>query len=286
MALCEWPHVKDWMPLSCGKCEPCKIRRKRLWAGRIMLESLCHGDSAFVTLTYDQDHVPDDGSLRPQEAQAWLKRLRKEVWPRKLRYYLVGEYGEQTWRPHYHAAIFGLSSVEENTVRKTWGLGHVRVGTLTPASAQYVAGYVTKKMAKNVQAAGKEKEFQRMSLKPGIGAPAMPFMAEALASEAGLNWILANGDVPFTYLSGRSPRSLGRYLRRELRGQMGFGSKDTPREKLAAFQKEMRELQRGFEDVPSQARRLAGQMFFVDRDQQKLRNLLSRHRVFEQKKEL
>lgn len=92
---------------------PCRLNRRRLWTHRLLLEQLKHGDSCFLTLTYDEKHLPEGGSLVPKHAQDFLKRLRSKT-NLKLRYYLVGEYGEDTERPHYHVALFGYPNCAYN----------------------------------------------------------------------------------------------------------------------------------------------------------------------------
>lgn len=147
-----------------------------------------HEINVFVTLTYDDEHLPADGSLVKRDLQLFLKRLRKEHEPAKLRYYACGEYGETTLRPHYHAILFGIDFADKRkhsvgkrgddlfiseTLDKIWGLGHCYIGRVTYKSAGYVARYCLKKV--NGQKAsdhyqGREPEFALMSLKPGIGA--------------------------------------------------------------------------------------------------------------------
>ena len=95
------------IPFGCGQCIPCRINRKRLWTHRLMLESFSHSDATFVTLTYDPEKYSGE-SLRPEDVTKFLKRLRRKLEPKKLRYYLVGEYGDKTGRPHYHIALFGF----------------------------------------------------------------------------------------------------------------------------------------------------------------------------------
>lgn len=300
MALCEKPFIVDGMPCPCGSCDVCRIRRKRLWANRIMLESYCHGDSTFITLTYDDEHLPDScgddcqcsgDTLRPKDAQDWLKRLRLAIAPRKIRYFLAGEYGDETWRPHYHVAVFGLSQAEESVVRDTWNMGHVVCGSLTPASASYIAGYVTKKMTKKGDArlVGRHREFTRMSLKPGIGATAIRDMSLTLQNEHGLDWVLRNGDVPVTFREGRTDRSLGRYLRRKLREDMGFAEKDCPPEKLEEYKKQMRELFASNVKVASFEKPLYKSLmsdWFVSQNLGKIRNMKSRANIFAARKVL
>lgn len=292
MALCERPYIVDGMPCGCSTCDVCRIRRKRLWANRIMLESYKHGDSSFITLTYDEDHLPEGGTLVPKDAQDWLKRLRLAIAPRKMRYFLAGEYGDETWRPHYHVAAFGIGALDTGVVQDTWSMGHSMLGTLTPASAAYIAGYVTKKMTSktDVRLAGRHPEFTRMSLKPGIGAEAMEDFARVLESDHGLDWIAGNGDVPHQFKESLKMLSIGRYLRRKLRGYLGFGSEDVPKETLEKFKAEMRQLLKenvNFEAYETrQVRRQKIQNYFVDRDLQKLRNVVARSKIYSSRKEL
>lgn len=189
-----------------------------------MLEARCHPFSSFATLTYDNDHYPISGSLRPQDCTLFFKRLRKRLGnDRKIRYYLVGEYGDQTERAHYHAALFGVSQQEESIVHDCWGHGHTMLGTLTYDSAQYIAGYVTKKLTSpyDPRLNGRHPEFARMSNRPGIGALAVPAFANTV-STYGLDDLEATGDVPTNYREGGQSRPLGRYLRTKLRKELNL----------------------------------------------------------------
>lgn len=189
-----------------------------------MLEALTSASASFVTLTYKE--VPDGGSLVPRDLTLWFKRLRKH---RGFRYFAVGEYGDFSERPHYHAALFGFGVEDTDVVRETWGMGHVLVGDLTLASAAYVAGYVTKKMTgkDDVRLNGRYPEFARMSLRPGIGAGAIPEIASAVLSEVGGREVDRTGDVPDMLRHGRGSYPLGRYLRRLLREQTDIQARDT-----------------------------------------------------------
>lgn len=189
----------------------------------MMLEQRLHQASAFVTLTYDKEHHPVDGSLRPKDLTLWLKRLREAVAPVKFRYYAVGEYGGLTWRPHYHAALFGICP-DPQLMKATWPMGFTMVAPLTPQSMAYVAGYCTKKMTRrdDSRLSGREPEFARMSLRPGIGAPAMDAVANALTTRAGAKLVAQQADVPMTLAHGRQSMPLGRYLRTRLRLEAGI----------------------------------------------------------------
>lgn len=209
---------------------PCSIQRRKVWTHRILLESMRHESSCFITLTYDDDHYPEGGSLVKKDFQDWLKRFRKALEPIKVRYYACGEYGTVTHRPHYHACIFGVGVSAEDLVLRTWTKGFSHVGDLTRQSAQYVAGYVTKKM-KRAELNGRTPEFSIMSLKPGIGAGSMGDVAQVLLSKHGSKKIAQDGDVPLDLNHGNVSLPLGRYLRSKLREECGFetsGAQEKP----------------------------------------------------------
>ena len=231
---CRDPYVGgNGQAFGCGQCLPCRINRKRVWAHRIMLEASQYEDNAFVTLTYDEEKYAGR-TLVPKHAQLWLYGLRKTVRPLKIRYFLTGEYGDHSENPHYHAALFGFPTCRFgrsrynrsrdrccwscDTIRETWGMGHVFLGLLEPESASYVAGYVTKKMTKadDERLDGRYPEFARMSLKPGIGAHAMHEVASAL-----LEHYPDLPDVPTALRHGKTVKPLGRYLTRKLRAYCG-----------------------------------------------------------------
>lgn len=234
---CAKPFMLGAMACPCGRCTGCRVARRRVWAHRILLESFKHGDSCFCTLTYDDAHVPV--GLVKEDYQRWLKRLRRAVFPRKIRYFLAGERGDISGRPHFHAAVFGLDRVsgggvdgQGGVVQSSWcaersseSLGFTQVGELNDKSAYYLAGYVTKKISGILPGV---KEFSRMSLRPGIGAPAMGDVSAALGSDVGLDAISAEGDVPHSLRHGRRLLPLGRYLRGRLRVSLGFAGSSTP----------------------------------------------------------
>lgn len=223
------------------------------------MEAACHSDNSFVTLTYSDEHLPLTASseplptLNPRHLQLWLKLLRKEIAPLKIRYYATGEYGDVSQRPHYHLALFnfptclhGLSRYTAtrhnccyrcDLVRSTWGKGQVYLGGLTTDSAHYIAGYVTKKLTakSDPRLLGRHPEFGRMSLKPGIGADFVPEIASTLL-EHNLEGTLE--DVPAALQHGSRQLPLGRYIRRKLREQIGR-SPDAPQATLDKVQADL-----------------------------------------------
>ena len=172
---------------NCGRCLACRLNYARDWAIRLYCEVQEVGfkDCCFVTLTYDDDHYPPNGSISVRELQLFLKRLRKIG---SFRYFASAEYGEKTNRPHYHLAIIGqgifsklfsnhryFPSKKGYDVKcDAWNKGKIFVGTLTEDSANYVAGYMLKKVkGREAYSAYKERglvpPFSLKSLKPGLG---------------------------------------------------------------------------------------------------------------------
>lgn len=231
--LCKKPFTKGVMQHGCGQCFPCRINRRRIWTSRIMLEAVAHPAASFVNIDYAPAHLPEGGNLCKPDLQKFLKRVRKNVGP--CRFYACGEYGELRGRPHYHIALFGHGPEKAEELERCWNLGRCVTGTLTMDSAQYVAGYVMKKMTNvsDKRLAGRYPEFACMSLRPGIGAVSLATVAAALQNKHGWDEIGAIGDVPTMLSSGRKTMPLGRYMRARLRLEMEWENVKEP--EVAAF---------------------------------------------------
>lgn len=183
------PHYE--LELPCGQCILCRLEHARQWAVRITHEATLHQENCFITLTYRDEELPEHNSLNYAHLQKFWKRLRRDVGP--LRYYAVGEYGDATLRPHYHACIFGHAFLAGRIMLRSkptllwthplleeaWGHGNVSIGALTFESAQYTASYVTKKLNNKRRYVRMDEETGEliplvqprafMSLKPAIG---------------------------------------------------------------------------------------------------------------------
>lgn len=207
---------------GCAECLRNRSYHKRVWCHRLELESRLHAESSFLTLTYSDDNLPVGGTLVPNDVTLWLKRFRAAIAPVKLRYYVVGEYGDTTRRPHYHAALFGVGINYADIVRETWGFGHIMLGDLNIKSIRYISGYITKKMTvkSDPRLEGRYPEFVRMSRRPGIGSGFVPTIAAALDSEQGEQ--LAADDVPTSLRVGGKVMPLGRYMRSKLRDEVVY----------------------------------------------------------------
>lgn len=287
--LCENPYTIGCLPCPCTRCFPCRVNKRRLWATRMLLESFKHGDSCFVTLTYDDKNKPSDNSLYPKDTQLWFKRIRKVLAPQEIRYFMVGEYGDQTQRPHYHGVLFGLDAAtaggsdgQSGIVRDTWGLGFSYVGAFNIDVAQYVAGYVTKKMTqgKDKRLYGRHPEFARMSLRPGIGAFSAEDFARVLASPFGLVSIKESGDVPTSFRLASKSLPLGRYIRGKIRELLTPGQKDAPAQATQKYALSMRVMLEDALKNSENASKSFGKIL-VDMNKQKINNLRARTKIYE-----
>lgn len=159
---------KGYYDVPCGKCIACLQNKRAEWTFRLYQELKVSKSARFITLTYDDDNIPEDGKINYDDVNLFLKRLRhfmkEDDLDYRLRYYMVGEYGTRTQRPHYHGIMFNIPEKTNQKIDKIWKKGHTMSGTVTPASIHYVTGY-TIKSPKNFHL----KTRAWMSRKPGIG---------------------------------------------------------------------------------------------------------------------
>lgn len=168
--------------LPCGQCIGCRLERSRQWAMRCVDEASMWADNSFVTLTYDDAHLPKDKSLHVEDFQGFMKRLRQDVWRkshrRDVRFFHCGEYGEKYSRPHFHACLFNLAFHDRKpwkaskagemmyrspTLESLWPNGYSAVSDVTFESAAYVARYVLDK----VTGPAAETHYERADTKTG-----------------------------------------------------------------------------------------------------------------------
>lgn len=231
---CNFPKIYNGVLCPCGKCAGCIRSYRNVWITRAILESYCHDANRnfFVTLTYDAEHAPVDGQLSKRDFQLFIKRLRKECG--SLRYFACGEYGKRSYRPHYHAILYGFTGTKED-IERCWGQGFIFVGSVTPASCAYVAKYISKRYdpdwRQKLESTGRTPEFSLMSRKPGIG---FPFVEEIV------NGLLRSGlrTVPTVLRINGRFMVLGRYLRTKISEMIGI----TDEEKQAKVEQLRQEL--------------------------------------------
>lgn len=158
--------------INCGHCEDCLIQKSNDWATRCWAEAQLYKNNCFITLTYDNEHLPENRTLDKKDLRRFWDLLRKKEqgyegreWKGKteypIRYFSCGEYGPKTGRPHYHAGVFNwipkdLKPYKQNqcgdmlytskSLKNIWGRGFVIIGLMTYESACYIARYTTKKL--------------------------------------------------------------------------------------------------------------------------------------------
>lgn len=157
-------------------------------------------DSCWLTLTYDPEHLPENGSLtkgKGSHFQKFMKALRKKAHGTKavdvevtkkdgtiikelrypIRFFQCGEYGDKYRRPHHHACIFnydfpdkkfwvnrkGFPYYRSELLESVWTYGNSEIGKLTYAAAAYVGRYVTKKFLGK----GQEDYYKRVNKETG-----------------------------------------------------------------------------------------------------------------------
>lgn len=207
--------LTDYLIIPCGQCIGCRIELSKQWANRMVMELPYSVSSWFITLTYDDDHVPPSGyvdsdgvwhdslTLRRRDFDLFMKRLRRRFPGYNIRFYGCGEYGSETFRPHYHAILFncpldkdGLELYQRSPkgdsyylspiLSSAWSeprparskdpyvpLGRALCSKVNWSTCAYVARYVVKKLTGTMtdyyKYFGLEKEFATMSRNPGLG---------------------------------------------------------------------------------------------------------------------
>lgn len=229
----------ELLQIPCGNCLACRLDYSKYWASRCFGESLYHENNYFITLTYDDDHLPkgviNNPSLIKSDLQKFIKALRNYGF-KDVRYFACGEYGDNTHRPHYHVILYNVNlpdltnfipyfddygikhyttKVDENgdslfysdIIFNAWHRkGNIIIGRVTYKSCAYVARYVVKKskgVTKDVYTKlGIESEFVLMSRRPGIGCQYILDHYESLK------------DNPSIYIPGQKPflSGFGKYF--------------------------------------------------------------------------
>lgn len=171
--------------VPCGRCIGCRLERARQWAMRCMHEASCWDRNCFITLTYDDAHVPQGETLVPEHFVLFMKRLRKAR-GEGVRFFQCGEYGEQLGRPHHHALLFNCDFADRRLhsgtgdsslyvsaeLERLWPYGFSSIGEVTFESAGYVARYALKKVTgpeARMWYGPKVPEYLTMSRRPGVG---------------------------------------------------------------------------------------------------------------------
>lgn len=225
---CKNPINKNGLMLPCGCCTACRINETTDWSIRALFELHDFEHASFVTLTYNEENYPKNGSLNKAFLQEFYDELQHKYKYRtgkKLRFFSCGEYGEHTHRAHYHGIIYGLNpdpfnkdNPDRKLIADSWHYCNKEmfywnnhdynknaINFCTRETIQYVAGYVQKKL-KSYQA----DYYDKLGIEP-------PF--KITSKGLGLNYALENAEMlrenKFTWYNGHKVR-IPRYFREKL----------------------------------------------------------------------
>ena len=216
--------------VGCGNCIGCALDHSKVWQNRLLLEDEYSINSYFVTLTYDENHIPSNYQLVREHLDRFIKELRNYFYNNfgysGIRYYCCGEYGSHTGRPHYHLVLFNLPLFNEDwlfllkkdnpfeihqvsksingepifdsdLIAKFWSYGFNTISYTNSNVFGYIARYVNKKKVltkdekRDLKRLNIQTEFNRMSLKPGIGGLFYELNKDKIISNNGV--IFLNG---------------------------------------------------------------------------------------------
>lgn len=242
----------DAVLLPCGKCDHCLEKKSKEWGHRMQIESKLWTAMAYVTLTFDdkKSEIKTDPSLRKYEIQNFIKRLRKSLNGRKIRYFAVGEYGPKHLRKHFHLILYNVDGldVHDNFTRlkkklpiipgnsdwhkihEAWELGYSRIEVPRGGAFHYLSGYVAKisKRKEQIEKAGLEPEFRLMS--KGLGKGIIERYARLIKQKKKPRPALPLQHFEYRYADKKTgktkiiKRGLGRYLKNLLHEQIGMKS--------------------------------------------------------------
>lgn len=192
----------DRITIPCGKCVSCLSEKRADWAFRLKNELRSATSAFFITITYSEENLPvmryqDEEPVRLSELsdtfgysptldkrdiQDFMKTLRNRYRKsyERVRYFITGEYGTETKRPHYHGLLFNmpidyydarrketLKEYVQERLGEIWNKGFVSLGSVTEASINYVAKYCVTKQS---EYPGIVQPFSLMSRRSGIGS--------------------------------------------------------------------------------------------------------------------
>ena len=162
-------HSKKYIYVPCGKCAWCRRDKRNEWCLRFEVEQKDNLYTDFITLTYDEEHIPinidDDGVCEMRaskdDVQKFIKRLRKQG--HNFKYFIVSELGPKNKRPHYHGIFFSNERIPEEDIQDKWGKGFTSSYPATPGAMRYVTKYILK-------GNDRDNNFMLCSKRPSIGA--------------------------------------------------------------------------------------------------------------------
>lgn len=248
--VCSSPYMAlgGLVPVPCGQCKACRLARKLRVVQRAELERMCHADACCATLTYSDAFV-GDGNVRPAEWKRVKERLycqvRKDLGI-KLRFFGIGEYGENFGRPHWHVIAFGLPlALGHEYWERAWTdpasgelMGRIDVQEAEHSAIKYIAGYAMKKMTRwnDPWLEGRSPEFVIRPNRPGLGLGFVDDVVSAIrADPLVLDMVQQAGDIPARMRMGRGLAAMDKLFKQKVRaGVLGADQAEAAREAHAS----------------------------------------------------
>lgn len=204
------PHI---LPVPCGKCMACRADNITMWTDRIQFEALTSQDaSGFLTLTFDEAHMPQNRSANKKVMSDFFKRLRYYS-DKDFRYFYSSEYGDSTYRLHYHVCMLNYDPNDVKNIEdlsKAWAdrdgnrFGIFTFTPLLPARIRYCVEYIS------FENPSMNQVYKSLGLSPCV---------HSCSKRIGEDWILSHADsirATNGYFSNGILRPLPRYFQDKL----------------------------------------------------------------------
>lgn len=232
---CTRPITLSHGTVGCGQCLPCRVHKRREWTGKLIMESLTYAqdDNLFCTFTYNEENIPPDGSLNREHGRSLRLDLRDALRRQNPsahapRFFWVGEYGDESQRPHYHAILFGCGHATRSVdLEAIWGKGYVQASPPVTEQLAYCASYCVKKLTRkdDYRLGTRHPEYAQMSRRPALGDEFIRRLADWYTSRKGSRALAAAGDVTHEIRYNGKKYPLGQRHKRLLRSACGLPEK-------------------------------------------------------------
>lgn len=188
-------RLKNGTIVPCGRCPACLANLRQEWIFRLKEEYKACTFAIFVTLTYNDENLPLDLSVNKRDVQLFHKRLRKHFPSGDMRYYLVSEYGDHTFRPHYHGLYFFKSNYDKDFIyrvfEESWQNGFIKFGEVETGSIVYCTKYCLKHSS---TPPGRKSTFRLVSkMSGGLGSSYLDKMSDYHKESKNLIFVAADG---------------------------------------------------------------------------------------------
>lgn len=183
----------------------------------------CPHQCYFLTFTVAPEHRNATKSLEKKKFLRWLETSQAAIGT--FRYYAVGEYGDESFREHYHLAIFPEHPAQVPAIKTRWKKGYVSASPLTHARARYLAHYTGKKLTKSRDPRlkpGQEPEFRSSSRNPPLGNAFCEAVIKKYSSGQAQIELVKRGDINRSFRIDNKIYPIGDWALKKIRTALGI----------------------------------------------------------------